>query len=53
MPGRVVRTYTIRFEYMRYKYAQMPLTHGEVLAKADRYVQIKEALQAAEADIII
>ena len=38
---------------MRYKYTQMPPTRGEVLTKFDGYVQIKEVLQAAEADIII
>ena len=38
---------------MRYKDAQIPPTCGEVLAKADGYVQIEEVLQAAEANIII
>ena len=52
MPGRNVRNYTIRFEYMRYKYAQMPPTHGEGLAKLDRHMQIEEVLQTTKADII-
>ena len=37
---------------MRYKYTQMPPTHGEGLAKSDWYMEIEEALQVTEADII-
>ena len=37
---------------MRYKYTQMPPTHGEGLAKLDRHVQIEGVLQATEVDII-
>ena len=37
---------------MRYKYTQMPPTHGEGLTTSDLYMQIEEALQVVEADII-
>ena len=37
---------------MRYKYTQIPPTHGEGLTKSDWYKQIEEALQLTEVDII-
>ena len=52
IPGITVRTYTRIFQYMRYKYTQMPPTHREGLTKSDRFMRIGKVLQVAEADII-
>ena len=52
MPGITAMTYTIISEYVKYKYNPNAPYKREGLAKSDRYMQIKEALQADKADII-